>query len=934
MEEMDSVEAYNNQCMEDTSAHQLLSPDSPEIGGIYGDPEVTPRLGDQYQVEIPPLMMQSDCLETSANHAKGIVDADCSVIIGLPIPVMWVHDLVHLTRHKQLDFLGDTIHTNTTEFVLSKDNNELNMNSRRSKVGQFVADISGHNATVPEDSAPKLGILDVASDDGKGLRSSEVQENKMLGNQMNVDSFSPQYDESNLVQNHESNNYYPVPGSSGGSWSEMEQESFLLGLYIFGKNFVQVKRFIGSKGMGDILSFYYGKFYRSEGNRRWSECRKMRSRRCIYGQRIFTGWRQQELLARLLPHTSENCANTLLEVTKSFSEGKVSLEEYVSILKGAVGLKVLVEATAIGKGKHNLTGIAMEPMKTNQVISTRSEIPVGKACSSLSSAEIIKFLTGDFRLSKARSNDLFWEAVWPRLLARGWHSEQPKDCAYVGSRHSLVFLVPGIKKFSRRKLVKGNHYFDSVTDVLNKVASDPKLLELEVEAVNGSGVKEEYELDMDAKLNKTGPSEHQRPLYLRPRVPNCNSELMKFTIVDTSLAHGELYKIRELRSLPMDCAHTSSHTSPSSELDSSSSGERVTKPEQIDDALLDGQEESCATITDNAKLGNNMNGMLNAGVRSDLCSYLRTLSKQCMPMDVSDNHEDKESMKCRFSRTKSGRPGYLSPILKRRRLTACSRAESNHRANNSSVGPPLKEEPVCQKSSLGVIDNIVAEGGPSQQKAATSSSGKCSLGESSECFPSENCFISSTSFVMAFSHEEPEPRAIIDLNLPHVSPDFGMGEPFNAEPSDCRVDSDTKGASFPLATNQRPEDSSAMRTSNDMDAAQTPVANARRQSTRNRPLTTRVLESLECGFFSTRRRGRGTAKALSRRNTIPRSSRRRVRGHCGVSETTTTNSGNVCTDSMDSKVEGVDEYSSHMTSLDKPQSPSERKEKPDLHGVP
>nr|GMD83086.1 uncharacterized protein LOC109158686 [Ipomoea batatas] len=34
---------------------------------------------------------------------------------------------------------------------------------------------------------------------------------------------------------------------------------------------------------------------------------------------------------------------------------------------------------------------------------------------------------GKFRLRKVGLNELFWEAVWPCLLARGWHSEQPSD---------------------------------------------------------------------------------------------------------------------------------------------------------------------------------------------------------------------------------------------------------------------------------------------------------------------------------------------------------------------------------------------------------------------------------------------------------------------------------------------------------------------------
>lgn len=115
-------------------------------------------------------------------------------------------------------------------------------------------------------------------------------------------------------QKYRGEGYCLVPGSCGGSWSDIEEVSFLLGLYIFGKNLNQVRRFIDTRTMGDILSHYYGKFYKSDEYRRWSDCRKMRSKRCAYGPRIFIGWRQQELLSRLCLHVPEACQNTILEV--------------------------------------------------------------------------------------------------------------------------------------------------------------------------------------------------------------------------------------------------------------------------------------------------------------------------------------------------------------------------------------------------------------------------------------------------------------------------------------------------------------------------------------------------------------------------------------------------------------------------------------------
>ena len=68
-----------------------------------------------------------------------------------------------------------------------------------------------------------------------------------------------------------SKNYVLVPGTLSNSWSEADAKSFLLGLFIFGKNFIKIKKFLENKGMGEILSFYYGKFYKSEEYHRWSD---------------------------------------------------------------------------------------------------------------------------------------------------------------------------------------------------------------------------------------------------------------------------------------------------------------------------------------------------------------------------------------------------------------------------------------------------------------------------------------------------------------------------------------------------------------------------------------------------------------------------------------------------------------------------------------
>ncbi|XP_047317352.1 uncharacterized protein LOC124920832 [Impatiens glandulifera] len=362
---------------------------------------------------------------------------------------------------------------------------------------------------------------------------------------------------------------YLVPGSKEEGWSEIEEAGLLLGLYIFGKDFVKLKVFLTCKTMGSILSFYYGKFYKSDGYRRWSDCRKTKSRKIVLGQKIFSGFRLQELLSRLSLHASEERRNALSKVSDLFEEGKMRLDEFVFTIKAIVGMKNFVEAISIGKGKQDLTGMISEPPKANN--------SVGKACSSLTTSEIVKLLTGDIRLSKARSNDLFWEAIWPRLLARGWHSEQPKCYAAV-SKQPLVFLVPGYTKFSRRRLVKDDHYFDSITDVLHKVASEPTLIELEADESN----------ENDKKLEPDNSSDHQRQSYLQPRTSNQNGDLLKFTVVDTShTSDGKPFSTRQLRMLSDESINVITDSpSPSSE-DSNSS---------TDDIILNNSSNSSVAI--------------------------------------------------------------------------------------------------------------------------------------------------------------------------------------------------------------------------------------------------------------------------------------------------------------------------------------------------
>jgi len=366
------------------------------------------------------------------------------------------------------------------------------------------------------------------------------------------------------------------------TWSDADTRCFILNLFIFGKNFTQIKRFIENKAMGEILSFYYGKFYKTDGYRRWSECMKLKGRKCMIGKKLFTGPRQHELLSRLIPHVSEEFQDSLLQifncaipssmpvsvpfffiyiicfsphfacicytqVSKSYVEGRTSLEKYISSLKSTVGINILVEAVGIGNKKGDLTRLGVEPGKNSRTFSA----PICKALSSLGPSDLLQSLKGGFRLRKTKSNELFWEAVWPRLLARGWHSEQTKNRGYATSDDYLVFLIPGVEKFSRKKLVKGDHYFDSVSDVLKKVVAEPNILVLkEEEAAKVSSCNEE---ELEKGSNEHDLSDDHRQCYLKPRSSTYSKDHIKFIVTEASLVHdGKPSNLRELKYVPIN----------------------------------------------------------------------------------------------------------------------------------------------------------------------------------------------------------------------------------------------------------------------------------------------------------------------------------------------------------------------------------------------
>ncbi|XP_018845903.1 uncharacterized protein LOC109009747 isoform X2 [Juglans regia] len=890
---MESVDLdHNGNCIEETSDKQLFPPSSPDRSDIFGDPQVNTRVGDDYQAEIPSLLTEYKHLQLLLNPADSgvMVDDSQSFLMGLPIPIMWA---------QEVNSIGDK----TWGFPSNHDE-EVNSN----KPAELRNRKKIYIKLKKKSSAINLEPLDVGLENEKESKTANVG-NIVIG-------------KTSVVGLHKSKRYSPVPGSKCDPWSDPDVNSFLLGLYIFGKNFVSIRRLLENKQMGEILSFYYGEFYRSDQYRRWSDSRKARSRKCVTGRKIFTGWRLQELLSRLLPHVPEEFQSTLLEGFKSFAEGRTSFDEFVFYLKSTVDIQILVEAVAIGKGKEDLTGLALESGKTNQIFQVFPNLPTGKDCSSLTPSDILKFLTGGFRLSKARCNDIFWEAVWPRLLARGWHSEQPKNQGYVSSKHYLVFLVPGVKKFSRRKLVKGDHYFDSVSDVLSKVASEPKLLELEAEeatlrSCNEDGWVQEVTSDPD------DPSNHQRHCYLKPRVTSSSPNPMKFTVVDTSSVHGgKSSNVRDLRYLPVEYKITSSISNNykksmydfeayvadmplkaeknTNKLNHNkgtvyTSGPNGLKFTVVDTSLLRGEKSSEVRkirylpiefkgIADFSNLlgeteGTSSEDSLDAH-EINAVDMLLNSGKNIVPdgddtnrkvisnnSDITSSHRDdkgimsndrqlKTTIKHQFSRrVKSGNSKSVSPVIKRRKLTVCSKLKTQGVIEDFSEGLELNQTGLCLPSSSPDASKNVSSPMDSQENVSLIiSSPKGSPGE--ETIGGILIGNSSASGMSCGMNEKHQPQPSLDLNLPQVLINSEVGEALMMEVEDSHGINADGSCLLSNGMDLVPDTMTSM----DVDNVERQLMNLnpRRQSTRKRPPTIRALEALANGYLIVQRRQKGT----------------------------------------------------------------------------
>lgn len=830
--------------LEDTGDHQPSSEASLASDVIYDDSPVPPCIGSAHQAEIPNLLTEDERHELMAGSLNGstLHGYGYPIVVGLALPIMWASPSEVNKKEEELpmqNFPESTTRGSSSGDVQSQVTSACPINNNTSKCDPTFQD---QHIVVP--AVQTECDANQAHDDQ--MAPCPTQEGLSVTN----------YPTMKQIGTEQLN---PLPYSPIALWTDLEAELFLLGLYIFGKNLNLLSRFLGTKTLGDVPSFYYGKFYKRDAYKRWSDCRKAKTRKCILGERIFQGWRQQELISRLKSKIPKEDHNSLIEVFKSFSDSQTSLKEFVFALKSIVGREVFVEAVGVGKGKHDLTGFVMDQSKPNQALSVHSDLPTGKDCSSLASEDIIKFLTGDFRRSKTRSNDIFWEAVWPRLLAKGWHSEQPKDVST--TKNCLVFLVPGIKKFSRSKLTKGTHYFDSVSDVLKKVAADPVLLELEADGVGHGLTAEKNGSITDMKLNQDSPLDGYQ-------------ELPKFTIIDTSLVEGEEpFNVRELRNLPADANISFVLSHHASNMVSYSSSEE----EDASDRLSDDQEDHGRVTTEVKEIEMVSVGSLRNMVTANGHS--------------SNGSGDKIDLTGIYGiKSKPEKRKYLSPVSKRRRLSTCSNEQSSRRSFSFSKGGGLEKEkskPLSTSKPAAVdagdafqtktIARCSTKEKPSKQKTDVSNS-VTSDGQN-ERMVTEN-LIEDRSF-----EHKADPVAEIHSKITadetkyakeraHVSGPINLNklETPHVDKESVSIGTTSSEDQSGMKADEAPSISNSNMTRDLSEATGGPVAqqpepaleaNPRRHGTRNRPPTARALEAVAFGLLGSGKR-KGDPKNMAR----------------------------------------------------------------------
>ncbi|TKY54138.1 hypothetical protein E2542_SST18544 [Spatholobus suberectus] len=394
---------------------------------------------------------------------------------------------------------------------------------------------------------------------------------------------------------------------------------------------------------------------------------------------------------------------------------------------------------------------------------------------------------------------------------------------------------------------------------------------------------------------------------------------MKFTVVDTSLASDKMTKVRELRSLPFEVLKACTFENDSD--DENTSEEQTNESESINTTGFD-RGKNDITKASKSNIGKGVSSLLNGLEDNPMKEELPRSSMGSSSLSAASKGQKTEFLSSTLKRDGMKYPSLqrmasdnkndLVPVTKRRRrLTACSRAKKNSNTANFFVVPRVKQEeasfcpdPDNSKSSANVTANFFVASGVKQEEAShcprKSKFSESVLSweippqeeKSSTGFPTEknktvadplsnpSSIINGEAVPDTGSSgakdqcDKPQPRNMIDLNLP-VSPEVEADEPFVNEVAEMQQQNNTGKESDELSVgaNSKPGDHP--------DHQPEPAMHTRRQSTRNRPPTTKVLEAFAFGYLDRKEKRRG--RDYLQDSSITRPSRRVSRKVAGSS---------------------------------------------------
>lgn len=195
----------------------------------------------------------------------------------------------------------------------------------------------------------------------------------------------------------------------------------------------------------------------------------------------------------------------------------------------------------------------------------------------------------------------------------------------------------------------------------------------------------------------------------------------------------------------------------------------------------------------------------------------------------------------------------LGPVTKRQRLISYDHTKTSC-GTIDRHGSKL-DKPGCAGEG-DIRDDFLSRDDPLVERlSATCSRGSPDI--------SNECTLSSNSDDDDHPHEKHQTRALIDLNIP--IPQDAETEPLMMEVTEVKDD----------PASRQTKDFGMLKVSTsagDSTPQQSPNMNSRRHSTRNRPLTTKALEALACGFLSIKQK-RKSRDVFSLDNQMSRPSR-------------------------------------------------------------